>query len=79
MLMCCVCCLQDGHYDLPFYDGIAGFSQQTVREKMRRSASLLSERVASSEVESSDSATTGTIIFIANSKAPIQAAESESR
>ena len=33
--------------------------RQTVREEMRRSASLVSERVASSEVESSDSATTG--------------------
>ena len=29
-----------------------------MREEMRRSASLVSERVASSEVESSDSATT---------------------
>ena len=33
--------------------------RQTVREEMRRSASLVSERAASSEVESSDSATTG--------------------
>ncbi|XP_067026126.1 uncharacterized protein [Acropora muricata] len=33
--------------------------RQTVREEMRRSASLVSERVASTEVESSDSATTG--------------------
>ena len=32
---------------------------QTVRKEMRCSASLVLERVASSEVESSDSATTG--------------------
>ena len=33
--------------------------RQTVREEMRRSASLVSEREASTEVESSDSAATG--------------------
>ena len=33
--------------------------RQTVREEMRRSASLVSERAASSQVESSDSASTG--------------------
>ena len=33
--------------------------RQTVREEMRRSASLVSERAASSEVETPDSATTG--------------------
>ena len=33
--------------------------RKTVREKMRRSASLVSEGVASSEMESLDSATTG--------------------
>ena len=33
--------------------------RQTVREEMRRSASLVSERAASSEVESSDSSATG--------------------
>ena len=37
-------------------DAIIG---QTVREEMRRSASLVSERVASTEVESSGSPATG--------------------
>ena len=42
------------------YDSVMdAIIRQTVREEMRRSASLVSERVDSTEVESSDSATTG--------------------
>jgi len=50
---------------------------QTMHKEMRRSTSLVSERVASLEVELSDLATTGILfIFITNSEPPIWATES---
>ena len=51
--MCSACCLRDGHFG--FMDAII---RPIVWEEIRRSASLVSERVASSEVKSSDSVTT---------------------
>ena len=44
---------------LTYHSVLDTIMRQTVPEEMRRSASLVSERVASTEVESSDSATTG--------------------
>ena len=58
VLTCSACCLQDGHIGEPSF-AMDAIIRQTVREEMRRSASLVPERVASSEVESSDSAATG--------------------
>ena len=46
---------------LTYHSVLDAIIRQTVHEEMRRSASLVSERVASTEVESSDSATTGPI------------------
>ena len=44
---------------LTYHSVLDAITRQTVREEMRRSPSLVSERVASMEVELSDSATTG--------------------
>ena len=63
VLTCSACCLQDGHFGVPIFPYhfpmMDAIIRQTVREEIRRSASLVSERAASSEVESSDSAATG--------------------
>ena len=75
VLTCSACCLQDGHIGEPSF-AMDAIIRQTVREEMRRSASLVPERVASLEVESSDSAATGQSRSFSNSEPPNGATES---